>query len=111
MLSISNWQPYQEPHFARYYLRSLEMAVKKEPDPYFIPNDDQSVITLEHVLPEKPGANWPQFTLEAHAAVYRRLGNMALLRAKKNSDLHSVRAPRHRDHLFHAIVITHSTAS
>jgi hypothetical protein len=22
-----------------------------------------------------------------------------------------VRAPRHRDHLFHAIVITHSTAS
>jgi hypothetical protein len=23
----------------------------------------------------------------------------------------SLRAPRHRDHLFHAIVITHSTAS
>lgn len=77
------------PHFARYYLRSLEMANKQEPDPYFVPNDDQSIITLEHILPERPQDNWPQFSPEAHSAFCRRIGNMALLKAKKNSDLHS----------------------
>ena len=76
-------------YLARYYLRSLEMAVKREVDPCFIPNDDQQVINLEHVLPEKPGENWPQFTPEVAAAFYRRLGNMALLQAKSNSDLRS----------------------
>jgi integrase len=35
---------------ARYYLRSLEMAAKKEANPWFIPNDDMHVINLEHVL-------------------------------------------------------------
>ncbi len=76
-------------YLARYYLRSLEMAVKKQPDPCFIPNDDQQVINLEHVLPEKPEGNWPQFTPEVVKAFYKRLGNMALLLAKDNSDLHS----------------------
>lgn len=76
-------------HLARYYLRSLEMTVKDEPDPYFIPNDDQSVINLEHVLPIEPGANWPQFTPELAAAYHRRIGNMALLRARTNANLHS----------------------
>jgi len=45
--------------FARYYLRSLEMAAKSESTPWFIPNDDQQVINLEHVLPSAPEANWP----------------------------------------------------
>jgi hypothetical protein len=30
---------------------------------------------------------------------------------KPPKEMLEVRAPRHRDHLFHAIVITHSTAS
>lgn len=76
-------------HFARYYLRSLETTVKGEPDPYLVVNEDSSVINLEHVLPQKPGANWPQFTPEAAVAFGSRLGNMALLQAKKNADLHS----------------------
>jgi hypothetical protein len=76
-------------YLARYYLRSLEMSVKNEPDPCFSPNDDQQVINLEHVLPEKPGDKWPQFTQEMVAAFYRRIGNMALLQAKTNSDLRS----------------------
>ncbi len=76
-------------YLARYYLRSLEMAVKNERDPCFIPNDDQQVINLEHVLPEKPGENWPLFTPEMAAAFYKRLGNVALLQAKANCDLRS----------------------
>jgi hypothetical protein len=74
---------------ARYYLRSLEMAAKDQPEPCFIPNDDRSVINLEHVLPLKREGNWPNFNDEAHRQNVKRLGNMALLQAKKNSDLRS----------------------
>ena len=74
---------------ARYYLRSLEMAAKKEREPWHIPNDDRSVINLEHVLPEKPEGNWPQFSAEEVKIYYRRIGNLVLLRASDNSTLKS----------------------
>ena len=75
---------------ARYYLRSLEMAAKNEATPWFIPNDDAQVINLEHVLPEKRElADWPDWDEEKSRAYVRRLGNMALLLAKGNSDLKS----------------------
>lgn len=74
---------------ARYYLRSLEMAAKKQPAPWFIPNDDKETINLEHILPEKPGDNWPHFTPEAVHVYCRRLGNLLLLTSKSNSDLRS----------------------
>jgi hypothetical protein len=74
---------------ARYYLRSLEMAAKKEATPWFIPNDDKQTINLEHVLPDRPGKNWPQFTDENARIYVKRIGNLALLLAKSNSDLRS----------------------
>ncbi len=74
---------------ARYYLRSLEMAAKGEATPWFIPNDDQTIIDLEHILPEEPGDNWPQFTEDDVKTYSRRIGNLALLLAKTNSDLKS----------------------
>lgn len=74
---------------ARYYLRSLEMAAKGEAAPWFIPNDDKQAINLEHVLPEKPEANWPNFDEEQTKLYAKRLGNLALLLAKSNSDLRS----------------------
>jgi hypothetical protein len=74
---------------ARYYLRSLEMAAKGEATPWFIPNDDRTVINLEHILPEEPGDNWPQFTEDDVKTYSRRIGNLALLLAKTNSDLKS----------------------
>lgn len=74
---------------ARYYLRSLEMTAKGDPQPWHIPNDDQTVINLEHVLPEKPGEIWPQFN-EDEVKLYRnRIGNLTLLRAADNSRLQS----------------------
>ncbi len=76
-------------YLARYYLRSLESTVKQEPDPYFFQIDDPQVINLEHVLPENPEDNWPTFTPELAAALYKRMGNMAILKAKQNSDLRS----------------------
>jgi hypothetical protein len=74
---------------ARYYLRSLEMQAKGEGEPWHIPNDDRSAINLEHVLPEKPEGNWPQF-LDDEVRLYgRRIGNLCLLRASENSNLKS----------------------
>jgi hypothetical protein len=75
--------------FARYYLRSLELAAKNENSPWFIPNDDKQVINLEHVLPERPEGNWPSFTDDAVRANVKRIGNLALMVAKPNSDLKS----------------------
>ncbi len=74
---------------ARYYLRSLEMTVKGDPSPWFIPQNDPQVINLEHVLPTKPGDNWPQFHEDEVALLANRLGNLALMRANDNSELRS----------------------
>jgi hypothetical protein len=74
---------------ARYYLRSLEMAANEEPQPWFIPNSDRSAINLEHVLPLRPEGNWPQFSEESQRVYSRRLGNLALLPVRSNSELRS----------------------
>ncbi len=74
---------------ARYYLRSLEMAAKNEATPWFIPNDDKQAINLEHILPEKTYDNWPEFDDEKARVYVKRIGNLALLLAKTNSDLKS----------------------
>jgi hypothetical protein len=73
--------------FARYYLRSLEMAAKDEATPWFIPNDDKQVINLEHILPQAPEDAWPHFNEEELRIYTRRIGNLALLLAKSNSDI------------------------
>ncbi len=63
---------------ARYYLRSLERAAKNEAHPEFIPEDDRSIITLEHVLPLNPETNWPGFSEDDVRAYAKRLGNLVL---------------------------------
>jgi hypothetical protein len=75
--------------YARYYLRSLERVAKKTPDPWYLLNEDKEVINLEHILPEKPGDNWPQFSKEEAEIYWKRLGNMVLLRKADNSSLKS----------------------
>jgi hypothetical protein len=51
---------------------------------------DSPRYSLEHILPENPGANWPQFSNEqAEDAVYR-LGNFTLLETSANRDLGNV---------------------
>ena len=70
---------------ARYYLRAMELAAKQEAEPWHIPNDDRSTINLEHILPEKPGDNWPQFSDELVKLYFKRIGNLCLIRAGDNS--------------------------
>lgn len=70
---------------ARYYLRSMELASNGDAQPWHIPNDDKTAINLEHILPEKPEGNWPQFNEDEVKLYYRRIGNVCLLRASDNS--------------------------
>lgn len=69
---------------ARYYLRSLETVARNEPEPSFMPNEDEMAITLEHVLPKRPGENWPTFSSDEARLYGSRLGNLALLKASAN---------------------------
>jgi hypothetical protein len=71
---------------ARYYLRTLELHRKRDPEPEFIPNES-TVITLEHVIPQNPEKYWPKLSPEDADALYKRIGNMALLKATANSKL------------------------
>ena len=70
---------------ARYLLRALELKKKGSPEPENIPNDEENVINVEHVLPEHPEGNWPDINVEDAAALYKRLGNMVLMQASKNN--------------------------
>lgn len=74
---------------ARYYLRALEMAAKSDAAPWFVPNDDRETINLEHVLPEKPEGNWNHIPPDVAKVYVKRVGNLALMLAKSNSDLRS----------------------
>ena len=74
---------------ARYYLHQLEVQLRRErrhPDQELVPSGK---LTLEHIFPEKPLSNWPQFTDEDGKASVNRLGNMTLLAHKANSELKS----------------------
>jgi hypothetical protein len=71
---------------ARYYLRALQRCKDGEPEPQYIPNPGAEV-TLEHILPQNPGADWNHFTPEEQKAYLNRLGNQVLLPATVNSEL------------------------
>jgi hypothetical protein len=44
-------------------------------------------VTLEHILPTKPGVDWKHMTPEEQKANLNRLGNQVLLSATVNSKL------------------------
>jgi len=73
---------------ARYYLRVLEMVASGD-DAEMVPNQDTEVVNLEHVLPEKPLSNWPQFSTDDAKAYVNRIGNLALMNKRLNSDIKS----------------------
>ena len=86
---------------ARYYLRALERRAVNEPEPEWVPNDE-TVITLEHVLPQHPGAHWPGIEPAIHSAYYKRLGNMVLLGQTLNRDIGNDSFADKRDAYIHS---------
>ena len=51
---------------------------------------------LEHVLPENPGDDWPQFDEQQHNVSTYRLGNMTLLNSTTNRELGNIGFPEKR---------------
>ena len=74
-------------YWARYFLRALEKKKKNLPEPELVPNDEEDAVNLEHILPNSPDENWPEFDEDTAPIYLKRLGNMALMQAKKNQDL------------------------
>ena len=71
---------------ARYLLRALEMKLQDQPEPEWIPNED-IVINLEHVLPQRFDDSWESFDEDSAADYCTRIGNMVLLKATPNSTI------------------------
>ena len=74
-------------YLARYYLRCLETVARNQPHPAWIPNEDTDAVNLEHVLPRSFQAHGNQLDEETAGAYLKRLGNLALLEAKKNNGI------------------------
>ena len=63
---------------ARYYLRALQIQKDGGEEPQYIPSDGTAV-TLEHIVPSKPGPDWKHIKPEDAKAMCNRLGNQVLL--------------------------------
>jgi hypothetical protein len=74
---------------ARYYLRRLQIHADGVSEPQYTPNDGVAV-TLEHILPQRPNADWANIPAELARAHYNRLGNQALLAGSINSSIGNV---------------------
>jgi hypothetical protein len=70
---------------ARYYLRKLQIVADGKDEPEYTPNEGKP-ITLEHILPQRPGPDWT-LPPEKMQELYNRLGNQALLPGSVNSKL------------------------
>ena len=71
---------------ARYYLRAMQRCADGEREPQYIPNPG-SEVTLEHILPAKPGKGWEHLTQDEVKTNLNRLGNLVLLTGTVNSKL------------------------
>jgi hypothetical protein len=83
-------------YLARYFLGALERAARGEDNCELVPNSNVDYVNLEHVLPENPGEKWPEVTSEIAESYSRRLGNLAILHAKKNNEMGNDAFPEKR---------------
>jgi len=74
---------------ARYYLSAIENYNRGKENPELLVNTNPDSINLEHILPENPGNNWPNFTEEEIRTYVKRIGNLTLMKTKENNDFKS----------------------
>jgi len=74
---------------ARYYLSAIENYKRGEENPELLVNTNPDSVNLEHILPEKPEDNWPNFTEEDIRTYVKRIGNLTLMKTKENNDFKS----------------------
>lgn len=75
----------QSNYLARYYLQCLERAATRQPNPH-LAEDNETLGSLEHVLPQSPDLSVWNVTEQKHNELYRRIGNLALMPADDNSN-------------------------
>lgn len=70
---------------ARYLLIALERRSRGDEEPELVPNEDESEVNLEHILPRNPSlTDWPAFAENEVDAWAHRIGNLALLAVGPN---------------------------
>lgn len=70
---------------AKYLLSTIENYRRNDQGSELIPNNDETIVNLEHVLPKKMNDQWTGFDEDEHKLYYKRLGNMTILNSRKNS--------------------------
>ncbi len=70
---------------AKYILSTIENFRRNDQGSELIPNNDETVVNLEHILPKKMNENWSGFDEDEHKLYFKRLGNMTILNSRKNS--------------------------
>ena len=75
--------------FARYYLSAIENFHRGKEYPELLVNMDTDSVNLEHILPQNPEDNWPNFTEEDIITYGRRIGNLTLMKTKENNEFKS----------------------
>jgi hypothetical protein len=70
---------------AKYLLSTIENYRRNNKGSDLIPNNDETVVNLEHILPKSLTDQWPEFNEEEHKLFFKRLGNMTILNSLKNS--------------------------
>ncbi len=71
---------------ARFILAQLEVAKRGSQNAAMVPNPDAKELNLEHILPRnRSEGTWRQFKDEEYEEYKDRLGNLALMRQKQNS--------------------------
>lgn len=76
---------------ARYYLRAIDNFKRGGKTPELLVNSDPNSVSLEHILPKKPGNNYPLFNEEQHEIFLKRIGNLTIMNTKLNNDQKSLR--------------------
>lgn len=84
-------------YLARYYLMTLENSINEKENPELIPNADTSAVNLEHVLPKSLNKEW-KMNADEHRAFLKRLGNLAIMSSKLNSDIGNASFKDKREH-------------
>lgn len=70
---------------AKFLLSTIENYRRNDKGSDLIPNNDENVVNLEHILPKSFNDKWSEFNEEEHKLFFKRLGNMTILNSRSNS--------------------------
>ena len=68
---------------ARYYLSALENHHRGKEFPELLVNTNPDAVNLEHILPQKPQDNYPNFSDNDKLTYLKRIGNLTLMKTKE----------------------------